>query len=302
MVIRSHESFQIWKNFVLSGHGDPTFMRYILHGRLYQSLVEYYRDFSSPTFAWMTDLILYGVNCSISDLKAVSQLANIQTLQIWNNIRGVENMIHDNVLEAWSHKAANDGAFSRLMLLYIDEAPDVTIQALAYLRQLPLLDTVIMSGASMKKSNSKAMGYGWRQHGKDYVIGGRFATFVQKQISKYTLTGCWPPAVHLDDVIRQYCQMRRNDQQDAGDKFSVLTASLGYIQYSNRKTTTVHGPLAGKAIFERDLPLANTQDAENEPVYPRGKTSRLSHAPSAPKKRKIKEGKSIALETLLGDL
>ena len=121
--ISSRESYQDWKNFLLGGHGDPTFNKFYQTSRLQQPLAGYYRQFSSPPFAWITDLVLYGVICSISDMKAVSQLVNVQTIQIWNNIRTEEAFMDDNILEAWCYSAVSDGAFSQLMLLCIDEFP-----------------------------------------------------------------------------------------------------------------------------------------------------------------------------------
>lgn len=81
---RHRESLHLFKTFAGSGRGDRTF----LHGtKLCQQafekpLVDYILDISSPSFAWMTDLLLEDVSCTAGELKQLSKLGNLRKLQV----------------------------------------------------------------------------------------------------------------------------------------------------------------------------------------------------------------------------
>ena len=154
----------IWKNFVNGGYGDKSFVHSASERQFSKPLVEYFLDIRSPSFAWMSDLTLFDTDCSSLDLKQLVVLVNLQNLQILYSRRKSKGSqaFDDGVLGFLASHAASEGTFSRLEMLFVQDARKITSNALKCLNQFPALDTFCVCGTGIKaKHMTFSVKRGW---------------------------------------------------------------------------------------------------------------------------------------------
>ena len=160
------ESFHVWKIFVEAGFGDRTFRHHLFpSGSPPRPLHEMYGAISSPNFAWVVDLALVDVRCSLSTLRHLASVTNLTSLQVRFSDSRKSVIFSDSVVQSWSNSATLEGAFARLELLLINNCTEITSSIFESLRRLPLLQQMLLCDTGVERSKSQrklALKQGWR--------------------------------------------------------------------------------------------------------------------------------------------
>ena len=146
----------MWKNFASSGHGDRSFVHQVELTTYTKPFVDLFADITSVSFAWMTDLTICDAPCSASDLKQLPVLVNLQNLQIRYS-RNRSSIVDNRTLKHWALHAKEKGAFKRLELLSIFNAPGVTTEIFDWLSWFPALDTIVLGLTSLDKPQNSRL-------------------------------------------------------------------------------------------------------------------------------------------------
>lgn len=126
------------------------------------------------------------------------------------------------------------------------------------------------------------------------IVTLRFQSYVNLKKLRQTYGGAsWRK---FDDLVNDYIIMRRGKTFEANTSVPILRASLGTI--SPHKLRILD--LDEIYCFQKDpgTQLQQTGAPKPPPALPEGK----SLLTSAPKRRKLKEGKAVALDSLLEGL
>lgn len=95
---------------------------------------------SSPEMSWLTNLTLGSVDMDMNSALSISQIPNIRTIHIRACQSGIYRSPFTNrLLRSWAADATHRGAMSQLEMIFIEDQPEITTQALWYLSAFPKL-------------------------------------------------------------------------------------------------------------------------------------------------------------------
>jgi hypothetical protein len=160
-------SLHLWKMFVNAGYGYQCPHHRAERKFMDKPLTDFLLDIHSPNFAWMVDLELVNLSASTVALKSLSTLINIRSLVIryGPSSNGDVSAFTDGVIEQWALRSRRCSAFSRLQMVFIQNAPNITARAFGFLKLFPMLDTFCVRGTSIKsKHRPTAAAEGWMIH------------------------------------------------------------------------------------------------------------------------------------------
>lgn len=162
---RCRESFAVWKLFVEAGFGDRTTSYSTTIPSGYFPLVDCFFKVNSQQFEWVVDLELVDLKCSSADFKALSVLCNLRTLFVryTSSIERHQQSFDDSVIDAIASRAALAKSLTRLEMLFVEGAPDMTARAFHSLKTFPALRLccVLATGISTRSTN-KVLRHGWQ--------------------------------------------------------------------------------------------------------------------------------------------
>ena len=161
------DTLHIWKTIVKAGYGDRSFVHAaaLRESKFSKPLVEYFLDISSSNCLWMTDLTLSDVDCSALELRQLAVLSSLQNLTIRyrQGRRAVCEPFDDSVLENMAYRAAHNGVFARLKVIFVENATCITAASFKSLNLFPELQTFCVHRTGVRsKKKREAQQYGWK--------------------------------------------------------------------------------------------------------------------------------------------
>ena len=302
----SKESLHIWQNFVRSGYGDKTFVHAARESHLTKPLVDYFVDVRSTSFAWMTDLTLCNLDCSSLDLKSIGVLCNLQNLQIlYTKLRPERHPFNDGVLEFLGSQASTDGAFTRLEMIFVQGGGAITAQAFKYLNQFPVLDCFCVFQTDVRPKHSKlASQHGWVKYfgqvphyacleGSLYannLVSSAFSTYLKQYELRRAYDGSLACA-NFHNFADGYIHKRRSESSNTRNNVPILDVHFSGPATNFDPSITEYVILC----FERDWRFIRPEPA----VKLSEATGERLAASATAKKRKLRDGKGVVIDTLL---
>lgn len=267
------------------------------------------RRMNSTSFSWLTHLKLQNVLLSSSDLVEITGLANLQSIQLvastWANTG-----FSDRIMQRWAESARSDGCFSKLEAIFVSGHERVTDWSLQLLNDFPALSAFVVYFCGIKSTpRSWTQQMGWHD-GPECVCSPSFSAtlltplrwgllgkLTERDTSHDSETSRADQAHYSShritswtDVMAAYFS-ERNRKKNGNRVRSVLNATLeergGYLYPPGKfRHSRLH-------CFQRDwnftpthkpLPLPQAQELQ---------------AGNVSKKRKLKSGRALALDSIL---
>lgn len=126
---------------------------------VYKPLVDFFMDMTSPTTAWLVHLELCELDCSVSQLKSIAHLDNLESLFIRyskSQMQNGQDEFDDSVLESLAFKASQERQLQRLSILSVLNAGGLSMRSFTYLQHFKSLRMFCVSGTGMTKSRLRS--------------------------------------------------------------------------------------------------------------------------------------------------
>lgn len=161
-------SLWAFKMFADSGHKDFSAQTHLVErmpGYFSKPITDCLADITSSSFAWVAMLSLATATSTAADLKQLIALINLQSLEIRCRGEDDKSEFDDGIVKYWASRANTNGAFPRLRLLMIVNAPHITTHTLMRLNDFPALEGFLLAWPCLNRNGKayKAFGekYGW---------------------------------------------------------------------------------------------------------------------------------------------
>lgn len=280
-----YESFHVWKTFINAGFRERTFRHHLHVSGEVRQRTELFGHLSSHDFAWVVNLTLNDVDMSASELREVSRVRNLQSLQVHYNSRRASNTLDDRIVQVWSQRSATDGSFSRLETLAITNAPGVTIWAFDNLAAFLVLSSLFLYETGVgtgKRDRQRAKRSGWFKDSAYCNAGGEDSLENLKRGYMLSEVAFLSPR-GASNCAQDFVDRRLSRQVGPSSKACVLRAQLR----SSGAYTTINWP-ENILCFERD-----PHSAESKVV------NEIIDSAPARKKQKVKNSKAAGFAAML---
>lgn len=226
-----YESFHVWKAFINAGFRERTFRHHLSASRGRRSVTNFFDSLVSHDFAWVVNLTVGDMDMSVSDLREVSRVRNLRTLQVHYERRCQSNILDDRIVQVWSQRAASGQSFSRLETLAITNAPGFTVSAFEHLAAFPVLSSVFLFQTGVKSSErdgQAAERSGWRRD-----------------------------LTHLDSTLQDPIEDLKRKYEDRSRIHVHLSAAIHTQGFVDRRLPHDSGPSSGACVLEARLGRIN---------------------------------------------
>lgn len=266
---------------------------------------------NSTTFSWLTNLKLQNVLLSSSDLVEITGLVNLQCIQLVAGTRA-NTGFSDRIMQRWAESARGHGCFSKLEVILVSGHELVTDWSLQLLNDFPALNTFVEYFCGISStSRSLAEQVGWHD-GSECVCSSSFQlsllthlrwelseklkdrdTGYESEISRANHAYYSPPQIiSWTEVVDAYFH-ERISEKNGNQVRKVLNATLedraGYIYPPGKfRRSRLH-------CFERDWNFTPTHKPLPLPLP----QAQELQAGNVSKKRKLKSGRALALDSIL---
>ena len=226
------------------------------------SLEDYFiRPAISSSRLWITSLHLGDLECTHSDLIAISSLTNIWALSLGGGLSVSDYDINDLLFRSWA-RAAEDGSFSMLRLLICRDQRQITTKIFEYLTSFPALAMALFEecpinlrakrtgeaygfkvqpGFLRKLNNQEALSASPNLEFLKYLVGDNEDTNATARQSRqlddiphlHFSIGCCPPERPGFRANRKWCCFKKSSDQTGEAKSAQRNLSLSSSQVSH---------------------------------------------------------------------
>nr|POF15243.1 hypothetical protein CFP56_42132 [Quercus suber] len=298
------QSLQAWKLFVHTDIADANFMHSWRTGCERCSVLPRAVDAAlglQPV--WLTSLTLQDHIVTAMDMTYISRLTNLQALNIDGTSLGARNhssSLNDSILRTWAAEAKTGIAFQKLEMIFINGQTEVTQWAFQYLNDFPSLYIFCPAACGiplMLDDGATKRRYGWyKQQNDGFVKFGKTMPSLGRSIAGYPSSGNIRSHIGASDrfvwssVVDAYITHTRGLRTQQIVEQPVLNVYVGQSGEHEVSFTSV-------TCFERDWTFTAGQVL---PVHAFKRKGVLGG--EITRKRKLRDGKAMALNDMLLDL
>lgn len=245
----------------------------------------YLVDVASMSDCWVTNLKVTGGGVQVQEWAYVIKLRNLRNVHVIRTEGSGRSTFSDRIVKAWALAAKEEGAFPNLQMIFVNGVENITVGSLYHLTSFAKLNTFCVqdcSIASVQSTFDTAMVLGWVSE-----ANGSFDYHAEALDDKEYEPLRW------DVLVDSYISHRRDLIPTDVDDLAVLNVELTGAPVNRNKS---YWRREETLCFEREPTAPATIDhvVDGEVLSPSEFSAR--------KKRKIKGGRSIALDEMLDGL
>nr|POE98247.1 hypothetical protein CFP56_64840 [Quercus suber] len=281
------QSLHVWKLFIRTDLADAGFTYSWRTGCEQCSLLPRAIDaVVSPLATWLTTLTLQDHVVSPMDMTYIARLTNLRALNIESASLGPRNQVgflSDGIVRTWAVEAKANAAFQRLEMIFLLGQTRITQWALQCLNDFPALHTFCVSGCgilSMFNDDIARKQWGWHKRPRAEFIK------LAKKMSHNNARGLVSWSTLVDVYMSHACSSRVPQIAESPN----LNLYVG-------KTAVNHPNVTSLICFERDWAFAKDKASSAHSSEPE-----LTTRNEITKRRKLRDGKDVALSDMLFDL